>query len=358
MLTIAILLCIFISIIIYSFYKTKFRYWSHRNIPYLKSKIPFGNHLPSLHVNSTLTKTYNDLKRIYGRCTPCGGLFVLWYPIALAINLKFIKSMFNDDFEHFHDRGIHYNESDSPLSAHLVNLSGKRWQFWRTKLLPSFSSAKLKSMFRLMQTVGDNMCNYLSDELANSNGSSINVKDIVERYNVDVIGSCAFGIECNSFTDRNSLFLRNTKSAIESPKSTVFKELLGIKSANDHVMDFFWKLFRETVKYREENDIRRDDLFGSLMDLKREHNDVSLNDIAAQSYISFTAGYSSSSALLSFCVYELAVNREIQRKLRQEICSTLEAYNGDICYEAVAEMTYLHQVLNGKYLVRRAADLR
>lgn len=362
MIFIPILLFATVLLIVYIFFQIKFRYWYWRTIAYIKPTIPFGNYLTSCHATSNLMKIYTDLKCMYGSELQFGGIFILWYPLAVSINTNFIKAVLKKDFEYFHDRGLYSNEKDDPLSVNLLTSGGKQWRHMRAQLMPSFSSAKLKGMFVIMRTVANNMCNHLNVELSTLNGGdSINLKDVVERYNIDVIGSCAFGIECNSFTDRDSLFIINTKRTFEKPKIGVIKaalimasqrlaRMLNIKTTHDQVTDFFLKIFRDTVKYREENQIRRNDLLDSLIELKRNDDTVTLNHIAAQSFLFFLGGYSSSSSLLSFCLYELAINPAMQHKLREEIIRVSELYNdAEICYDAISDMTYMHQVLNGSF---------
>lgn len=58
-------------------------------------------------------------------------------------------------------------------------------------------------------------------------------------------------------------------------------------------------------------------------------------------------GFETSSTTLSFCMYELAKNREIQEKVHEEIDSILAKHGGQITYEAVAEMTYLENCIDG-----------
>lgn len=48
-----------------------------------------------------------------------------------------------------------------------------------------------------------------------------------------------------------------------------------------------------------------------------------------------------------FCLYELAQNMDIQEKLREEIVETLEKNEGNLTYELMIGMKYLHKVVDG-----------
>lgn len=49
---------------------------------------------------------------------------------------------------------------------------------------------------------------------------------------------------------------------------------------------------------------------------------------------------------MAFCAYELALNEDIQNRLREEIEEVLEKYNGDVTYDSIIEMKYLDMVFN------------
>lgn len=73
-----------------------------------------------------------------------------------------------------------------------------------------------------------------------------------------------------------------------------------------------------------------------------------MNELSAQALLFFVAGFDTSSITLSSFLYEMAVNQDIQDKLRNEITSVLGKYDGKITYDAVYEMPYLNKVLEGK----------
>lgn len=51
---------------------------------------------------------------------------------------------------------------------------------------------------------------------------------------------------------------------------------------------------------------------------------------------------------MTFCLHELSQNPEIQVRVREEIIDVLAKHDGKITYEALSEMTYLEQCINGK----------
>lgn len=80
---------------------------------------------------------------------------------------------------------------------------------------------------------------------------------------------------------------------------------------------------------------------------------MSMGDIAAQFFVFFVDGAETSSTTASFALYELARNPDVQEKLRNEIDNVLEKYNGVLSFEAITDMKYLFQVIEGNFLCRQ-----
>lgn len=68
--------------------------------------------------------------------------------------------------------------------------------------------------------------------------------------------------------------------------------------------------------------------------------------LTAQSFVFLTAGTESVSSSLSFILYHVAKDQEIQRKMREEIDTVLTKH-GHWSYQAVKEWTYMDQVIQG-----------
>jgi cytochrome P450 family 6 len=75
---------------------------------------------------------------------------------------------------------------------------------------------------------------------------------------------------------------------------------------------------------------------------------VVVDDIkmAAQAISFFSAGNDTTAMTLSFLLYELALNQDVQDRLRQELRENCDE-NGDFTYEVLHKMKYLEMVLKG-----------
>lgn len=135
-------------------------------------------------------------------------------------------------------------------------------------------------------------------------------------------------------------------------KVAPWARFFGIKALRDEVSEFFMNVVRSTIDYREKNNIERNDFMDLLIKLKNKGNDselstgLTVNEIAAQSFLFFAAGYETSSTTLSFCLYELALNPDVQSKLRNEIEKSLKKHES-YTYEMMMDIPYLDQTING-----------
>lgn len=69
--------------------------------------------------------------------------------------------------------------------------------------------------------------------------------------------------------------------------------------------------------------------------------------MAAQAFVFYIAGFETSSSTMSFCLFELAKNPQVQRKVQEEIDQISEKYNNEITYESMSEMKYLEACIDG-----------
>ncbi|XP_058820806.1 cytochrome P450 6a2-like [Topomyia yanbarensis] len=348
----------------YLWIKKRFGYWKERNVEYIEPEFPYGNFktLGKVEHLAPITRRHYDYFKQKG--VPYGGVFMLTSPMLYVMDLKLIKTLLVKDFNYFPNRGVYFNEKDDPLSAHIFAIEGQKWKTLRNKLSPTFTSGKIKMTFPLVVEVCQRFCEHLREVVQSSN--EVEMHDLLSRYTIDVIGTCAFGIECNSFRDPDNEFRKYGKIAFDKlPHSPLvvylmkafrkYANALGMKQLHEDVSSFFTKVVRDTIDYREKSNIVRNDFMDLLLKLKNtgrleeageEIGKLSFAEIAAQAFIFFTAGYDTSSTAMTYTLYELALNQEAQEKARKCVEDIFAANNGRLSYESVSNMGYLDQCIN------------
>jgi cytochrome P450 family 6 len=54
---------------------------------------------------------------------------------------------------------------------------------------------------------------------------------------------------------------------------------------------------------------------------------------------------------MAFGLYCLAINPDVQTKVRDEVDSVLKKYGGELTFDGIQEMTYLDMALSGKLII-------
>ena len=182
-----------------------------------------------------------------------------------------------------------------PLSPHLFNLEAERWRPLRTRLSPVFTSGKLKEMFPLILECSEHLEEYLEKLVAK--GEPVECRELTAKYTTDVIGSCAFGIETNALSDKESEFRRMGRMVFAVNFYQIlrfrirqampwFYNLLGYVLPPAEITTFFTKVIVDTMKYRNENNIVRPDFVNMLLELKK-HPDKLENISKCVKYLEF-----------------------------------------------------------------------
>jgi cytochrome P450 family 6 len=68
----------------------------------------------------------------------------------------------------------------------------------------------------------------------------------------------------------------------------------------------------------------------------------------AQGLLFILAGFETSGTTLSYALYELALQPDLESRLREEIKQVLDKHQGELTYEGMNEMSYLDMVIRGK----------
>ncbi|XP_070161412.1 cytochrome P450 6B7-like [Polyergus mexicanus] len=317
----------------------------------------------------TVAESLQMIYREYERY-PFVGIYELATPVLLLRDPKLIKCILVKDFACFQSRGIAINEHADPLSAHLINLDGQRWRKLRTKLTSAFTTSKTRHVFELIKEVSEKFKQFV-DQYAN-NEEPVEIRNLTAKFTSEIIATCFFGLKINTIQNDDSEFRKICKKIVDPSLEIAMKRYirdympgifkwLSVCLTPRDVTAYFTKIVKEIITHRQMNNITRNDIMQTLIDLKyketkmenvlaqnetSESNDIVIDDmvIAAQSFIFFLAGFETSSTTMSFTMYELAANPKIQEKLYDEIRAAYEKH-GCFSYDIISEMKYLDCVV-------------
>lgn len=378
------LLCLILAgivSILYLYLVKTYNHWHKKGVIHLKPELFFGTIRDVALFKTTMAesfqKMYNEFEGL-----PFVGFYELQTPSLLLRDPKLVKQFFVKDFNHFHDRGFVFNENADPLSAHLVNLSGERWRALRIKLTPVFTTNKIREVFGPIMKISDRFSNFVRQYAESED--TVEMRELAAKFTTEVISTCCFGLETNSIQHADSEF-RTMCKQVSSPSLTlsikrfirlympsIYKSF-AMTHNTPEVSKYFLRIVKEIIDYREKNNVVRADFMQTLLKImnvdagkgatKLENQSaqsnqegdqqnvgtsyavIDENTIAAQAFVFFIAGFETSSTAISFAMYELAANPDIQDKLYNEIRDVLEKF-GCASYEAISEMDYLDRVVN------------
>ncbi|XP_016974099.2 uncharacterized protein LOC108040923 [Drosophila rhopaloa] len=344
-------------------WRSTMRYWQELGIPCDEPHMFMGN-MSGVRTKWSFNEIWSNYYKKFRGSGPFAGFYWFRRPAAFVLETSLAKHILIKDFNKFTDRGFFHNTEDDPLSGQLFLLDGHKWKSMRNKLSPTFTSGKMKYMFPTVLKVGHEFTDVFAQDVEKT--PIIEVRELLARFTTDVIGTCAFGIECSSLKDPEAEFrVMGRRSVNEHRLSSIgigfvnsFPNLarrLHMKMTVEPVEKFFMRIVRETVAFREQNNIRRNDFMDQLIDLKNkplmtsetgENVNLTIEEIAAQAFVFFAAGFETSSTTMGFALYELAQNQDIQSRVREEVLEVIEKYNGDFTYENIKELAYLNQVIS------------
>ncbi|XP_034945039.1 cytochrome P450 9e2-like [Chelonus insularis] len=353
------LLLVFLFLLIAYFFYSNINPFEKYGIPYIKPVPIFGNMATPM---LCLTSFGEMVQKVY-QFNPKAryvGFFDFNCPTVVIRDPELIKDISIKNFDNFVDhRGFVNPENDPLFGNNLFSLHGDKWREIRNLLSPSFTSSKMKGMFKLMSDCSKNFTDYWIEE-SKKGPVNIHSKNAFGRYTTDVIATCAFGITTDS--------MRNPKNEfyVLGSKSTSFQGLLAFKFfllrsfpnicnffkaklIDSKVEKFFQKIIRETIQMREEKGISRSDMIQLMMETRNKTSQgtrLTIEEMTSQAFIFFFGGFDTTSILMSFVAHVIAANPTVQAKLRSEVDEIYKKSNGDPTYEMIKNMEYLDAIIN------------
>lgn len=314
-----ILLALFVAVA-YLLNQRLHNYWTRLGFKQLEQTFFAGNAGALVTLKSSLGEYFMNLYNKHKNDHKIVGIYFFYRPLLVVNDPELLQDIMIRDFTSFHDRPMPCDEVNDPLTAHLFNLPGQQWRDMRVKLSPTFTSGKLKGMFSIIRDCGQVLENYLVKNV----GDGVDVfefRDLMARYNTNIISSVAFGIENDCINEPDHIFRRMGAKIFEPTWKNglrgVFAFLgpklfhtLKLKGFEQEVEDFMFSIVKQTVEYREEKNLTRNDFMQLLIQLKNQGfvsvdkgdnadkteetktniNKITMNQVTAQCFVFFVAG--------------------------------------------------------------------
>ncbi|XP_049546103.1 probable cytochrome P450 9f2 [Anopheles darlingi] len=363
------------------------RYFAERGVAHERPSSVLGNGSDFLLRRRHFTDVLEQLYRRFRRHR-FFGYFDFLSPIYVIRDLELVKQICIKDFDHFLNHRIQLDENHDPLFGRaLFAMRDTRWRNMRAVLSPAFTGSKMRQMFGLITAYCEAAVRTIEGETAGTGGyADLEMKELFRRFGNDIVATCAFGIEINSFRDRTNAFYTLGKEltnldGIQGLKFLAFSsfprlmQLLRLRLFSDKMTRFFRHVVLDTIGQRERKRIIRPDMIHLLMEARKQelkfdengnvvhHNgtangsemdgigpskrlmDWTDDDLVAQCTVFFFGGYDTVSTLSAFMAHELAVNPDVQRRLREEVDEVRTALAGaPLTYETMQSMRYLDMV--------------
>lgn len=350
-----IVLSIVIGVLVVHYLFRKFNFFSKRDIVHIPPVPILGSIASVIFCQTSLV---DFTRRIYNfnRDAKYIGLYVMKKPILLLRDVDLIKEVLIKNFDIFTNCPVFVYFNEYVLTQNLFSLEARKWRDIRRLLTPFFTSGRMKHLFPLISKHAANFAKFMSTLPADK--SNVNMKDVFDRCTNDIIALCCYGIEINSLRDPTNKFYNCGKeithmSTIRTMKYFFVRafpklgRILNIQLLNSQEMKYFETVIKNEITIRNAKQITRPDIIQLLIDNKNraDKRQLDMNDMIAQAYAFYFAGFETSSSVMSFIVHKLVTNPNVQLKLQQEIDKALDDSNGNVTYEIINQLRYLHAVI-------------
>jgi cytochrome P450 family 6 len=304
-----IVLFLALSLILWTYNNQK--YFKFHNIPCIKS-------IPLLGVfdDVILGKVgfYDQIKKICNQPEVKGksffGIFMCHKPALMIIDSELIKRILVKDFHDFSNRYLSTDVHDPLGYYNLFTVKNPLWRSLRGKFTPFFSSGQLKKMSHLIDKISANMVEKVHEDLDENHKIEMELKDLALLYTIDVIASCAFGIEANCLKNPEADFRKAAQKMFENTLKRAFDfaalfmipqitKLFGVKFFSEFNSKFIFSVIPKDINERVKSKVKRNDLIDTIIKLKEVNSkEVNAKDfltddmLIAQAAVFFAAGKS------------------------------------------------------------------
>ncbi|XP_055539257.1 probable cytochrome P450 9f2 [Wyeomyia smithii] len=364
---------ILVTIVGYFTFKLLTRYrhlFSLRGVAYEKPHFIYGN------LNDVLSGKQSTLELVQEfyikfKDERLFGFYNYLSPVFYIRDPRLVRKLWVQEFKHFANHEYFLDENkDAILGNQLHLLKDDKWKQMRQMLNPIFTEKNVALITSLVRTNSLDLVDYFKASV----DQELEFKGSFQKHVFNVIASCAFGLELNTFKDESDPFchigssLVSGNNPVQTLKTMMFylfpsiMTKMKVQLMESSHAKYFLRIIRSVLTEQKRSNLSRPDMIQFLKKVnngelpldsededylqmrdfsKRKWSDV---ELIAQCVTFFGTGFETMVNLLSFASYELAANPDVQQRLLLEIQNNLS--ENPLTYETVNRMTYLDMVIS------------
>uniref|UniRef100_A0A0A9X3U7 Cytochrome P450 6B7 n=1 Tax=Lygus hesperus TaxID=30085 RepID=A0A0A9X3U7_LYGHE len=341
------------------------RHWEKHGIPGPKPLPFFGNMLPILLGSKSAGEILKEIYQSYPN-EKVVGYYHFIQPRLLIRDRAIMERILVKDYHSFSSRLGEADVENDPLNSNLFNMHSEVWRAFRSLMTPMFTPEKLKNMYPLMDSVGDDFIQLLKESK-----DPVDLLQNVNTFTIQVISSTALGIDAGPMDQKSNEFRERAINYAPTGVKTFLKfgaiflapklaQKFGINFTSKETTNYFSDAFKTVVNHRKSGDVVRNDLVQQMITIQQNksveigstHVQITDDVVAGQALFLLFAGFVTSPLALTYMIYDLAANPEVQEKARDEVRRVTEAVdgkwkinNGKISYETLKDMRYLEGII-------------
>lgn len=279
-----------------------------------------------------------------------GNIFSLSVPINKIVvisNPEYARYVLLDNNKNYR-KSLAYEFLKMLLGNGLLTSEGEFWKQQRRLIQPAFHKKKLEDLTAMMVVRSEQTAQKFEKYIAS--GEYFDMLPEMTALTLDVISKAIFssGVDekaemvSTQITRLNEYTIEKLNQPLRLPPAfpTPFniRERKALKLLNE--------VIEEIISTRRKEGVSKDDLLSMLIDARDEETGKAMDNQQVRDEVMtiFLAGNETSSNALTWTIYALSQNPEVEKKMIEEIDRKLDA-GTPVNFQTVNEFTYVKQVL-------------
>lgn len=308
------------------------------------NRLPLNYGLGQIKEFANEFETYGFVKSLGFLNSPFIECYLFFSPLLITSDADVVKWI--TITKKFTKTEVAFKMFEGLIGKGLPSIDGDQWKFHRNLIMPVFNPQNLQKMFKKMYKDVEDQIKDWKDEMAIENFISTS-----SEISLKIICSSGFGQDLDGLNDLAHLFeklvdhylpviiglstIGTFYPSLPVPSTQRFKE---IKKKIEGVINDIIEKRRNQGSKKEASEL----LTIMIQANDDEGKKFTNQELIDESLTFLFAGHDTTSATVSFALYLLSKNPEIQKNLQKEIDSV---YKIGLTYDNITNMKYLDNVI-------------